>query len=282
MPDEKASLMRAVTALGHDAHAIMPKEMEIEINKVTRLRRWFRASGDGRLGRAQPVEGDPRPGAERRGQATGMGSDVADLPAGEVRDDIKRADARSVAGTLTRDLVYPLLAFNLSGLDNLRRCPRFEFDLGEAEDFKLYADVHTGRWRHPHSGELGAQLRIPKAGERRRFSVRRWPLPRLPPRSLFRLAAIRQPAAVRASGDPGAILDTADQMTPALATAGQPSVDRWVTEIEGMLANASSLEEFRAQLLARYENLPANDLVEVAAAALAAIELRGRAEVLGA
>ena len=33
--DEKASLMRAVTALGHDARAIMPADMSIEIQKVT-------------------------------------------------------------------------------------------------------------------------------------------------------------------------------------------------------------------------------------------------------
>lgn len=33
--DEKASLMRAVQALGHDARAIMPKEMDLEIQKIT-------------------------------------------------------------------------------------------------------------------------------------------------------------------------------------------------------------------------------------------------------
>ena len=43
--DEKASLMRAVTALGHDARAIMPLEMELEIQKIT-------GSGDG----AAPVK----------------------------------------------------------------------------------------------------------------------------------------------------------------------------------------------------------------------------------
>ncbi len=33
-PEERASLMRAVTALGHDARAIMPADMQLEIEKI--------------------------------------------------------------------------------------------------------------------------------------------------------------------------------------------------------------------------------------------------------
>jgi len=86
-------------------------------------------------------------------------------------------------------------------------------------------------------------------------------------------------AALRAE-PPVKVEDTADKMTPALAAAAQPSVEAWVSQIEAMLAGADSLEQFREDLLARYRDLPADDLVEVMAAALAAIELRGRAEVL--
>ena len=48
-----------------------------------------------------------------------------------------------------------------------------------------------------------------------------------------------------------------------------------------MLANADSLEQFREQLLARYGDLPTDELVQVMTVALGAIELRGRAEVMG-
>jgi hypothetical protein len=70
-------------------------------------------------------------------------------------------------------------------------------------------------------------------------------------------------------------------MTPALAERANGEVARWLDQIEAMLAQAGSLEEFRAMLLSSFNDLPADDLVEVMSAALAAIELRGRAEVLG-
>jgi phage gp29-like protein len=280
-PDEKASLMRAVTALGHDARAIMPKEMEIEINKVS-------GSGDGAPHLAMIDWAERAQSKAILGQvlsaeakATGMGSGVADLQ-GEVRRDILKSDARQLAGTLTRDLVYPLIAINLTGIDGLRRCPRFAFDLGEAEDLALYADAL------PKLAQGGAQipvswvhekLCIPQAGEQEAVfgSPAKSDVPpaaggnRPPPAQ----AALRAQAA-----DPDPIRDTADKMTPALAAGAQPVVDRWLAEIEAMLAGADSLEQFREQLLARYDSLPADDLVEVMAAALAAIELRGRAEVL--
>ena len=286
MPDEKASLMRAVTALGHDARAIMPKEMEIEINKVT-------GSGDGSVHLAMVDWAERSQSKAILGQvlsaeakATGMGSGVADLQ-GEVRDDIKRADALSVAGTLTRDLVYPLLAFNLSGLDNLRRCPRFEFDLGEAEDLKLYADslpkLAAGGARIPVSW-VHEKLRIPEAGENEAV----FGAPEPPPAAVDGQkqaktnAAAADPAqAALKAALPLSEQDAADKMTPALAAQGDAQVARWLAEIEGMLANAESLEQFREQLLARYNDLPANDLVEIMALALGAIELRGRADVLG-
>jgi len=74
--------------------------------------------------------------------------------------------------------------------------------------------------------------------------------------------------------------DAADRLAPALAAAADAEVGRWLAEIEDMLAAADSLDQFREQLLARYGDLPAGDLVEVMATALAAIELRGRADVL--
>jgi phage gp29-like protein len=69
-------------------------------------------------------------------------------------------------------------------------------------------------------------------------------------------------------------------MAPALAQEADAQVARWLADIEIMLEKAESLEAFREQLLARYNDLPADDLVTVMSAALAVIELRGRAEVM--
>ncbi|MDR2624953.1 MAG: DUF935 domain-containing protein [Zoogloeaceae bacterium] len=138
-PAEKASLMRAVTRLGHDARATMPKEMEIEIEKIT-------GAGDGDV-HLKMVDWAERSQSKiilgqtlsAEAKATGMGSGLADLH-NEVRHDILKADARKLAATLTRDLVYPLLALNGKGGDALRRCPRWVFDLGEADDIKVFAE----------------------------------------------------------------------------------------------------------------------------------------------
>lgn len=74
--------------------------------------------------------------------------------------------------------------------------------------------------------------------------------------------------------------DAADQLAPALADQGDAQVARWVDDIAAMLDQVESLEQFRELLLARYGALPAEQLVTVMATALAAIELRGRADVL--
>lgn len=139
-PEEKASLMRAVVALGHDARAIMPNDMQVEISKIT-------GSGDSTPHLAMVDWAERSVSKAILGQttsseakATGMGSGVADLH-GEVRQDIRNADARQIAATITRDLIYSMLALNRGGVDSLRRCPRLVFDTGEAEDLAALADA---------------------------------------------------------------------------------------------------------------------------------------------
>jgi phage gp29-like protein len=141
-PEERASLMRAVTALGHDARAIMPQEMQLEIQKIT----------GGGTGNANPhmtmVDWAERSESKTilgqtmsaESKSTGIGSGNAELHR-EVRHDILKADAREIAGTLTRDLLYPLVALNRGGIDGLARCPRFIFNTGEAEDIKLFSEA---------------------------------------------------------------------------------------------------------------------------------------------
>lgn len=269
-PEEKASLMRAVSALGRDARAIMPKEMEIEIAKVA-------GSGDGasHLAMVDWAERSQSKGilgqvTSAEAKATGMGSGIADLH-GEVRDDIRNSDARQIAATLTRDLIYPLVAFNLPGINGMKRCPRAVFDTGEAEDLKLYSDalpkLAQGGARIPVSW-VHEKLRIPQASDGE---------------AVFQAApAAPAPAGVAAmtAKPPAPVPDTADGMVAPLDKAAADQVETWVSEIEDMLDKADSLAQFREQLAARYSALPADDLVTVMSAALAAIALRGRAEVL--
>lgn len=137
-PDQQRSLLRAVQSLGHDARAIMPADMLMDIES---------AALGANTGHLEMVAwGDKAQskcilGGTLTSQADGKTSTNAlGNVHQEVRSDIRSSDCRQIAGTLTRDLVYPLLALNKGGLDGLRRCPRFVFDTGEAEDLSLYAE----------------------------------------------------------------------------------------------------------------------------------------------
>lgn len=305
--EEKASLMRAVTALGHDARAIMPDGMSLEINKIT-------GGGEGshHLNMVQWADGAQSKAIlgqvlSAEAKATGLGSGVADLHA-EVRRDILTADARQIAGTLTRDLVYPLLVLNGAPIESYRRCPRWVFDLGEAEDITAYADALPKL--------VGVGMRIPRAWAHEKLRVPEpdgdedvlqtarpeapfgpaadpaaavpaargaAPAPGVPPAAPPN-AAPPQPATARAQWRPATLAagtepDPADLVTPTLARQAEAQILQWQDEIANMLDAADSLEAFREALLARYRDLPTDELVTVLAQALATINLAGRSEV---
>lgn len=247
--EEKASLFRAVAALGRDARAIMPEGMSIEIAKVATggdgvhlsLVDWAdRAHSKLILGQVLSAEA----------KATGLGSGVADLQ-GEVRRDILVSDARQVASTLTRDLVYPLIALNKGGIDGLRRCPRFEFDLGEAEDLKLFADalpkIAQGgaripvRWVHE-------KLRIPEAAED--DAVFGAPAPAVPPSNPGAPAALRAALAALAVGDVSK-RDGIDGLVDAALADWQPLMKPLADPIQAAMDEAAAAGETAEQFLAR-------------------------------
>lgn len=288
-PEEKASLLRAVAALGHDARAIMPEGMSLEIQKVT-------GGGEGSHHLAMVDWADRAQSKAILGQttsseakATGMGSGIATLH-GEVRHDILRSDARQVAGTLTRDLVYTLVALNRPGVDNYRRCPRWVFDLGESEDLAQYAEalpklVGVG-FKIPRAWAHG-KLRIPEPDAKE--DVLAVPRPDMVAPQAMRPAALRAGARWRAaavaalSAKGGAVADTdpADQVAPRLAAAAQAQVDAWVASAEQLLADNPGLGpvEIQQRLLALYGDLPTEQLVELMAQGYALAQLVGMDDV---
>lgn len=163
--DEKSTLFRAVAGIGHNARGIIPTGMELEIIQAAdskgdpfmNMIAWCERS------QAKAINGST---LTSEAGATGLGSGVADVH-NEVRLDIRNSDCKQLAGTVTRDVVYPLLAVN-RGLRDARRCPRFVLDTSEAEDLKAYAEslpklVAVGmrikrEWAHE-------KLRIPMADE---------------------------------------------------------------------------------------------------------------------
>ncbi len=298
--DEKASLLAAVTALGHDARAIMPAEMSLEIQSVT-------GSGQGsphlamvdwaERSQSKAILGQTM-SAESR--SSGLGSGNAELH-DEVRRDILKADARQVEGTLTRDLLYPLLALNRGGIDRLARCPRIVFDTSEAEDLASYAEslpklVAAGMKKIPTSW-VHEKLRIPEAadGEETLGSAApaagdggprplgkppvaaaseddppdpSAPAPGATPAALAALAA-----QARAEAEQDALEDLAEQM----GDAWQPTMDGLLSPIDALAREVGTLEAFRDRLPEVIGQMDAQAVAELLARGMFAAYVSGRA-----
>lgn len=137
-PDQKTALLRAVANLSRAGSGIIPAEMSVDLVETAK------ALGDPHLALiawAERAESKAILGATltSEAQATGLGSNLASVHQ-DVAWDLTLSDVQQLAGTLTRDLVYPLLAVNLGWTDR-RRCPRFVFDTSETDDLGTLADA---------------------------------------------------------------------------------------------------------------------------------------------
>lgn len=255
--DEKASLMRAVTSLGHDARAIMPADMALEINTVTggaggshhmTMVEWAeKAMSKAILGATLTSGADGKSSTNALGQIHN-----------EVRMDILHSDARQIAGTLTRDLIYPLIALNKGGIDGLRRCPRLVFDTGEAEDIKLFSEalpplVEMGmgvpvEWAH-------SKLRIPQA-KKGEAILRKAPAAPSPDKGVETAAATAALTAI-AEGR-----DEFDVLGDELAGDWERVMDPLIAPIAALASEVESYEEFQARLPALIQGMDETRLRE--------------------
>lgn len=138
---EKKTLFAAVMALGRNAAATMPETMQVEFMQAagaaTKTHDPFKAMADwADLAISKAVLG-----GTLTSQADGKTSTNAlGTVHNEVRKELVVSDARQLAGTLTRDLVYPLLILNGFNVDYMR-CPRFVFDIDETADIVAMSDA---------------------------------------------------------------------------------------------------------------------------------------------
>ncbi|TMN39084.1 DUF935 domain-containing protein [Pseudoalteromonas sp. S2755] len=165
---EKATLLRAVMAIGHNAGGIIPRGMEIDFQSAAN-------------GQADPFESMIRwceltqskaiIGATLTTQADGKTSTNAlgnvHL---EVMQDITLSDLKQLEQTITRDLIYPMYALNGKSYQGNRRLPHFEFDKTESEDIARLAPalkllVETGVQIPVHWANEKLQIPIPTNNE---------------------------------------------------------------------------------------------------------------------
>ena len=268
---EKSTLLRAVTQIGHAAAGIIPEGMSIDFQEAAKgasdpylaMIDWCeRTESKVILGQVLSAEA----------KATGMGSGVADLQ-GEVRSDIRASDARQISSTLTRQLVYPLLALNRGWADP-RQCPRFLFDTGEAEDLSLYAEalpklVGIGvqvpvDWAHD-------KLRIPKPQEGEAVLGK-------PQELTLPVAVNRAALSANLAGHPvftdQAALDTAIDALPE-TMLDQQARDA-IEPLIRMVLDAADPSEVMGRLAEMYPGMDTDALQETLTRLLFAAELWGR------
>lgn len=133
--DDKKALMEAIYSLGTDAAGIVPDSTIIEFiesNKTTSIEIYEKLARycDEQISKAvlgQTLSSDSGGGSYAQGKVHN-----------EVRHDLTVADAKSLAVTIRRDIIRPLVEFNYGQDVNI---PLFSFDCKESDDQKEAVEI---------------------------------------------------------------------------------------------------------------------------------------------
>ncbi len=272
---EKATLLRALASVGHNAAGIIPEGMLIDFQDA--------ATGDPKAfelmiswcERNQSkviLGGTLTSGADGKSSTNALGN-----VHNEVRKDLRDGDVRQANTTLTRDLVYAMAALNGLAPNGLRRSPLFRLNAQEREDLATFSEalpplVNMGV--RPPIAWVHERLGIPVAHGTERVLM---PPGALAPTATAATTAV--PPVVTRTAAPGDV-PPPQQMQPQLAAALAPAVGAWIDQVRELVQRAQSLAEIRDGL---DELLPGMTLDQYAAAmavAMRAAEMAGRYEVL--
>lgn len=269
---EKVTLLRAVMSIGHNAGGIIPKGMEIGFEKAAEgqsdpfmaMINWCeRSQSKAILGGTLTSQADGKSSTNALGNVHN-----------EVRKDIRDADLKAVAATLTRDVVYPMYVLNGKSFSSPRRIPRLEFDLHEGEDLTSFVSplkeltelsvpipvswvYEKTRIPPPVNGEATLQLNAPQLSAPTALS-----------------AAPTNVAALNAQEAP----DQIDQLVDNLSTQAEQATTDLLDQLREMVENAESFEQLQAQLMTlKPDN---NDLATLMSQAFTVASLAGRYELI--
>jgi phage gp29-like protein len=137
--EEKNTLLWALRDLGHNAGGIVHERTKIafesaaqgQVDPFQYMLEWCESTQSKViLGGTLTTQADGKTSTNALGNVHN-----------EVRHDLMASDAVQLAGTLTRDLLYPLLKLNGFSDISPRRMCRFVFDTREPEDLKESADA---------------------------------------------------------------------------------------------------------------------------------------------
>lgn len=272
---EKATLLRALVEIGHNAAGIVPNGMQLELHAAAQgdpkafelMMDWCeRTESKVILGGTLTMQSDRSSNTNALGNVHG-----AD------RQELRDSDALPLAATVTRDILYPIAALNGLAPGGLRRAPRFVFDLSEKKDLKVFAEalpplVKLGmqipvEWAHT---ELG----IPKAEDGQ--AVLQEATPETPPAGPAASPAPPRsaPAAATAVLTP---VDPVREMVPQLDQ--RVDITPWIEQIRTAANEATSLEELYQRLLALSQEMSLEEYAAALREGLTTAALKGAASI---
>lgn len=262
--NEKRTLLRALSCIGHNAAGIIPQGMEIEFhNAVT----GDPAAFDSMISWCEKSQSKAILGGTLTSQADGQSSTNAlGNVHNEVRKELRDSDAKQIAKSLSRDLVYPLAVLN--GLaDGWERCPRLQFDLNEPEDMEALAGAL------PTFIDMG--FRISRQWAQERAGI---PEPESDEDVLTRAQAAPTPMPEAALNQQ--ISPPPQTLTEQLDNRLQRSTDQWIDAVRALVNRVESLEQLRDELAALIPDMSLEQYADMMAEALRLAELAGRDDLM--
>lgn len=297
---EKNTLLRAVMSIGHNAGGVIPKGMDIEFQEAAK-------------GSHQPFEfvvslmektmSKAILGGTLTSQADGKSSTNAlGNVHNEVRQELRDSDLKQIAFTLTTDVIFPMYFLNGKSYRKPSRCPKFEFDITEAEDIHSFSTalpplVDVGLKIPTQWVQDKLQIPMPEKGEEvlARSQPTVTPVENEPaPESdtdqekepeedksesidaLKKIAMLKQKSEQHAK-DKENNQDEIDDLSHQTLLKMSPILKGFNDEIEALVNSADSLEDLQEQLANK--DLSVDEVSEVLQQALVIGELGGWFEV---
>ncbi len=277
---EKATLLRAVMSIGHNAGGIIPKGMEIDFKEAAKGNK---DPFEYMISLMEKTVSKAILGGTLTSQADGKSSTNAlGNVHNEVRQELRDSDLKQIGNTLSRDLVLPMYMLNGKSYRTPNRSPRLVFNVVEAEDLKGYAESL------PKLVEIGFaipqqwaqdKLQIPVAQKGEVMLIKQAAKPTSTggefeePQAKLKRMAIKRIAVLKAKQE----VDDVDLMSEVLLADMSPILAGFTDEVRQLVESAESLEALQVSL--NELDLSIDEASEVLQLALVAADLAGQHDV---
>lgn len=250
---QKQRLLQALQAVHSDSGVIVPEGMQIELIEAARSGTADYTSLYDRMDRAIAKVILGHTGSSESAPGRLGGEDMA----GDVRDDIVKADADVVCESFNRSVVRWLTEWNYPSA----KTPRVWRKMEAPEDLNKLAE------RDERVARLGYRPTLRYVEE---HYGEGWEVDTRPP---------APPALGFAERDDASAKRRGDQMADRLEREAEPAWAEMMEPVRRLVDSAATMEELREGLLKLYEEMPSEGLAKVMQKAIATAELSGRADV---